>query len=283
MSVKKIAIFTVGYYGRATYRALIKKNDIIVTGFYDNNPNLWGTTKFDLPIWNPKKISEHDFDTIAVPGRVQKEITEQLLSMGIKHEKIWHVAKNEIRPDKTALDSRTQLLKELFIPLINFLNKSNIPYWAMYSCLLAIIRGDEPASFADFDIFYDSKFTKLINDFFVIHYIKKDPENSVIYKYDNNNSNIEIINLIKGNQKNKIHEPAIISLMPVDQSEKHLYSKYNLDKKIPLFFFTTKNYKKYFGLDISIPHQSEILLEFLYGKDWKTPHNYWDGKHNMTF
>lgn len=79
----KIILFGAGTYGRQAFDNLNAKHEIVC--FVDNNPSLWGTTLFDIPIISAKQMSKYrqdEVDIIISTGSYH-QVGKQLKGMGI--------------------------------------------------------------------------------------------------------------------------------------------------------------------------------------------------------
>ncbi len=102
---EKPYIFGCGVYGRTLCNA-VKKNWL---GFSDNNKSLWGGDMMGRKVYPPHELPEDATVYLAVKWH-QKEIKGQLLSLGLKEEKIVNVG-------SMLMDlSNRQYFDELFLP-----------------------------------------------------------------------------------------------------------------------------------------------------------------------
>lgn len=79
----KIILFGAGAYGKQAFDDLKAKHEIVC--FVDNNPELWGTTLFDIPIISAEQISEYlrnGIDIVISTGAYH-QVGKQLERMGI--------------------------------------------------------------------------------------------------------------------------------------------------------------------------------------------------------
>lgn len=88
-----IVIFGVGKTYIAKKNFFVKNSDRIkIVAFIDNNPDIQGKLLDGMPIYAPEKIEEIDFNGILIlSNKFGAEMTEQLLSVGIKREQIWNL------------------------------------------------------------------------------------------------------------------------------------------------------------------------------------------------
>lgn len=66
----------------------IKKEDVNILAFIDNDTNKIGTEYYGKKTIGPFDIKKYKYDYILVGGTYYKEIKEQLVGMGIKNSKI---------------------------------------------------------------------------------------------------------------------------------------------------------------------------------------------------
>lgn len=80
---KKIILFGSGAYGRQAFDNLKAKHEIVC--FVDNNPKLWGTTLFDIPIISAEQICKYRKDEadIVISTLAFHQVGIQLKEMGI--------------------------------------------------------------------------------------------------------------------------------------------------------------------------------------------------------
>lgn len=84
----KILIFGTGKYYQNRKQYITSRADIIA--FIDNNHNLHSRYIDGFPIISPNDISKFTFDIIVLMSVHANKMKEQLLSLGIKKEKIWY-------------------------------------------------------------------------------------------------------------------------------------------------------------------------------------------------
>lgn len=86
---KTFVVFGAGKYGEKICRCLMDKH-IRLCGIVDNNPTLWGTEKWNVPVCQPQILEEH-WSTCSVIVSVKnhsQEIMKQLARMGVSSDRI---------------------------------------------------------------------------------------------------------------------------------------------------------------------------------------------------
>lgn len=79
----KLILFGAGFYGRQAFDNLKTNHEIVC--FADNNPSLWGTTLFDIPVISAEQLSkqmQHETDIVITTGAYH-QVEKQLKEMGI--------------------------------------------------------------------------------------------------------------------------------------------------------------------------------------------------------
>lgn len=89
----KIVIFGIGKtYDLRKNFLRENSNRIEIVAFIDNNLDAQGKMLDDIPIYAPEELKKINFDGILIlSNKFGAEMTEQLLSMGIKREQIWNL------------------------------------------------------------------------------------------------------------------------------------------------------------------------------------------------
>lgn len=81
----KVVIFGTGAAGRAIYRAVKNKDDIVA--FIDNCPSKINTFYKEIKIIAPAELKKLEFDAVLIGGVWADEMSAQLLSLGIDNER----------------------------------------------------------------------------------------------------------------------------------------------------------------------------------------------------
>ena len=262
MSKKKFyLIFGCGYYGRAIFRKIKKKNVI----FIDNNPKL--KKIFGKKILLPEEIKNKKipFIKIFLAGRYLDEQIPQLEKLKLANK--LKIYKNyELKPPNTKLITREKKILFILRYIIKKFNENKINYWLDRSGLLAIERNQRLSEFSDIDISIDFRdYNKLKK------MIKSIPNKIIIEKkiIKIGNKNINKYYLTSSKKYLRQHEPAIVDFI-YRKIDNNYISSYGIDlKKIPINFIYPKFFFKYKGTSIKIPKDSKKYLNFIYGKNWK--------------
>ncbi len=95
----RVILFGTGAYGRQEFYNLKAEHEIVY--FVDNNPSLWGTTLFDIPIISAEQLFQYrqDDTDIVITTAGYHEVAKQLEEMGITDYLIMldnHVYKNHL-------------------------------------------------------------------------------------------------------------------------------------------------------------------------------------------
>lgn len=278
----RILIFTVGFHARATWRFLRRANGCEVIGFADNRAEVQGTTLFGLPVLAPCEIPSQDFHYIALPGRNQAVIREQLTSkIGLNSSRIWIVAKSEVRPPPEEIEARGQLLATLLGRILPVLKSSGVPFWAMHSALLGLIRGNDLVTFSDLDLCYDGSRSQFLAQVLESAF---PGELNVRRVDDRPDAPIHQLTFSLGDDPAKV-EPVVIDLHPIAIGPSAVeWSVNGQHLSLPSHHFdsTRSLTATYRGHSIPIPENPESVLSRLYGPDWGTPAECWNGQYTAV-
>jgi len=103
-----LVLFGASKLGSLAYQYIEDRENIV--GFVDNDPNKWGTTFFDLPVYSPMELLENEYKII-ITSSYKDEIENQLKEMGIFSYSIFNIFLDN-------LDNTIRMAK----------NKTNIKY-----------------------------------------------------------------------------------------------------------------------------------------------------------
>jgi hypothetical protein len=271
---RRIVIFTVGFHARASFRFLVRQETDEVLGFVDNNPATHGTTLFGLPVWSPRQLGALDFDLVAVPGRHQQAITDQLRDQwGLASARVWRVRKSEVPPAPDELARRGGELARLLHRTLAVLDAAGCRHWAMHSSLLGLRRGQELALFSDVDLAVESSDfaalgQRLREEGLMVNVTRRPTDDSVC----------EIS--LKFPSSRVWDEPAVVDLHPLILDEGDATWLVNGSPlSMPARFFSSHNLAEYRGVSLRIPSDADAMLAALYGDDWRQPAETWNGRY----
>lgn len=280
--MKRVVIFTAGFHARATARHLLRQPDSRVLGFVDNNPVLHGTARLGLPIFAPAALRELDFDLVAVPGRNQAAIQAQLtMELGVARERVWLVRKSEVPMAPDELARRGRALAELLRRTLIVLDARGLRHWVLHSSLLALERGQDPAQFSDVDLGVDaSGFDALVPALRAICQVDEFPHPpSVLGGEGASASRLGALGLSVA-PDNAHDEPAMVDLHSVavgSATARWWVEERTLE--MPASHFAGREDRVYRGVTLALPRQAPDLLARLYGADWRTPAEVWNGRY----
>ena len=83
-----LVLFGASKLGSLAYQYIEDRENIV--GFVDNDPNKWGTTFFDLPVYSPMELLENEYKII-ITSSYKDEIENQLKEMGIFSYSIFNI------------------------------------------------------------------------------------------------------------------------------------------------------------------------------------------------
>ena len=278
--LKKVIIFTVGYHARATWRALSKRTDVKMIAFVDNAPETQGHELFGLPVLAPSVIPDLEYDYIAVPGRSQTEISEQLKKeFSVSSECIWFLTRNEIRPSVAEIAQRGEQIRSLLSCFLKVVCAANVQYWALHSTLIGLLRGDDLAVFSDIDLCFDSTQGETLATM-----LTREWEHDFSIRLSRHGSEKEetikqIVISAKG-ENNDLFEPGIIDFIPIQiRDDFATWESNHQTLTLPPSLFSSFLEYEYRGIPIRCPLNAEMIVEKLYGQSWRKPVDTWNGTY----
>ena len=275
----KIIIFGIGIAGRAIYRQLQQKYEIV--GFIENNSALHGTLYNTIPIYAVEELERLLFDKIAMSGVWIESMEKQLLDLNIPKDKIWLIEDSSLQ---FSTQDRVENTDNIVREFAQLMEQNNISYCIEGSSLLCLLRGQNLSDVPDVDILIKSqndleKIWDLINKNEVL---KQNQLIKVIYKEDKiltKKSEIDKI-IIKSNSNPSQTEPTVLDInLAVDigkyyimDYEENYYLYFNKE------FVDGKNYFDYKNMKLLIPYNPQEYVKLLYGENWKIPAKKWSFK-----
>lgn len=145
--MKKVVIFGTGAAGRAIYRAVKDKDNIVA--FIDNAPNKINTFYKKVKILSPNELKNIDFDAVLIGGVWADEMKNQLLNLNIGDEKIKLIDDKDI---SYSTDDRAKTTNYYVKHLVRILDELGYDYFIDGSGLLCILRKKELSVVSDVDI-----------------------------------------------------------------------------------------------------------------------------------
>ena len=143
----KVVIFGTGAAGRAIYRAIKDKDDIVA--FIDNSPSKINTFYKGIKIIAPAELKKLSFDAVLIGGVWADEMSAQLLNLGISKEKIKLIDDKDI---SYSTDNRAKTTNYYVKSLVGILDELGYDYFIDGSGLLIILRKRELSVVSDVDI-----------------------------------------------------------------------------------------------------------------------------------
>lgn len=143
----KVVIFGTGAAGRAIYRAIKDKDDIVA--FIDNSPSKINTFYKGIKIIAPAELKKLNFDAVLIGGVWADEMSAQLLNLGINKEKIKLIDDKDI---SYSTDNRAKTTNYYVKSLVGILDELGYDYFIDGSGLLSILRKRELSVVSDVDI-----------------------------------------------------------------------------------------------------------------------------------
>lgn len=143
----KVVIFGTGAAGRAIYRAIKDKDDIVA--FIDNSPSKINTFYKGIKIIAPAELKKLNFDAVLIGGVWADEMSAQLLNLGIGKEKIKLIDDKDI---SYSADNRAKTTNYYVKSLVGILDELGYDYFIDGSGLLSILRKRELSVVSDVDI-----------------------------------------------------------------------------------------------------------------------------------
>lgn len=270
MSLRTL-IFGVGFHGRATCRHLRRSPGHTLVAFLDNQAPPAPAFRLGLPVLPPAQLPLLRYDLIAVPGRNQAAMIAQLTeTLQVPPERIWLVDKSQVAPPAAEVAARAQALLTLLRPIVARLAEKRLPFWAMHSGLLGLLRGDELARFSDLDLVCRREdvpaiYTALedLPGFRVLPSLAA-PAQLTFQSADPEDA----------------FEPAVVDFHPfttaADVVSWHVNGR---TLRFPATHFQGDLTAPYHDLSLPLPLAPETLAHALYGPAWRTPAERWDGHY----
>lgn len=143
----KVVIFGTGAAGRAIYRAVKNKDDIVA--FIDNAPSKINTFYKEIKIIAPAELKKLEFDAVLIGGVWADEMSAQLLSLGIENEKIKLIDDKDI---SYSTNDRAKTTDFYVKSLVGILDKLDYNYFIDGSGLLCVLRKKDLSVVSDADI-----------------------------------------------------------------------------------------------------------------------------------
>lgn len=143
----KVVIFGTGAAGRAIYRVIKDKDDIVA--FIDNSPSKINTFYKGIKIIAPAELKKLSFDAVLIGGVWADEMSAQLLNLGIDKEKIKLIDDKDI---SYSTDNRAKTTNYYVKSLVGILDELGYDYFIDGSGLLSILRKRELSVVSDVDI-----------------------------------------------------------------------------------------------------------------------------------
>lgn len=143
----KVVIFGTGAAGRAIYRVIKDKDDIVA--FIDNSPSKINTFYKGIKIIAPAELKKLSFDAVLIGGVWADEMSAQLLNLGISKEKIKLIDDKDI---SYSTNNRAKTTNYYVKSLVGILDELGYDYFIDGSGLLSILRKRELSVVSDVDI-----------------------------------------------------------------------------------------------------------------------------------
>lgn len=143
----KVVIFGTGAAGRAIYRVIKDKDDIVA--FIDNSPSKINTFYKGIKIIAPAELKKLNFDAVLIGGVWADEMSAQLLNLGIDKERIKLIDDKDI---SYSTDNRAKTTNYYVKSLVGILDELGYDYFIDGSGLLSILRKRELSVVSDVDI-----------------------------------------------------------------------------------------------------------------------------------
>ena len=275
--MKRVIIFGVGYYARAIFRKLQRNPDkYTIVCFIDNDTNKDGGEFATIPIFSPKKLKNIDFDEVLLAGRsIQSQVEQLENKLQISKPKIRVLKKSEVEiSDIDSLNKEKSTLKMIEIVLEIF-TSNKIDYWFDYSSLLALYRKGKLSDYSDVDI--------SLTSYNAANILWKElsslniPGIEISKGYDKGSSSHKIIKIVMSSIVNiEKEEPALIDIaVKSRENDSNVNDINGLPSYTPVKYLSGFTIKSYHNFELRTPLHVIEYLEFVYGKDWKIPAEYW--------
>lgn len=275
----KIIIFGIGIAGRAIYRQLHQKHEIV--GFIENNSNLHGTLYNKIPIYSVEELTQLSFDKIAMSGVWIESMEKQILDLNITKDKIWLIEDSSLQfSTQDRIENTDNIVKEF----AKLMQENNISYCIEGSSLLCLLRGQNLSDVPDVDVLIKSqndleKIWDLINE---NKLLKQNQLIKVIYKENKILTKKDEIDkiIIKSNSNPSQTEPTVLDINLAMDIGKYYIMDYEADYYLYFNkeFVDGKNYFDYKDIKLLIPNNAQEYVKLLYGENWKIPAKKWSFK-----
>jgi hypothetical protein len=275
----KIIIFGIGIAGRAIYRQLQPKHEIV--GFIENNSNLHGTLYNNLPIYAVEELKQLSYDKIAMSGVWIESMEKQLLDLNISKDTIWLIEDSSLEfSTQERIEKTDNIVKEFAL----LMQQNNISYCIEGSSLLCLLRGQNLSDVPDVDILIKSqndlqKIWDLINK---NELLKQNQLIKVIYKEDKILTKKDEIDkiLIKSDSNPSQTEPTVLDINLAVDIGKYYIMDYEADYYLYFNkeYVDGENYFDYKQMKLLIPYNAQEYVKLLYGENWKIPAKKWSFK-----
>lgn len=275
----KIIIFGIGIAGRAIYRQLQQKHEIV--GFIENNSNLYGTLYNNIPIYAVEELKQLSYDKIAMSGVWIESMEKQLLDLNIPKDKIWLIEDSSLDfSTQDRIENTDNIVKEF----AKLMQENNISYCIEGSSLLCLLRVQNLSDVPDVDVLIKSqndleKIWSLINE---NKLLKQNQLIKVIYKEDRILTKKDEIDkiIIKSNSNPSQTEPTVLDINLAVDIGKYYVMDYEADYYLYFNkeFVDGKNYFDYKDMKLLIPKNAQEYVKLLYGENWKIPAKKWSFK-----
>tara|TARA_B100000315_G_C14541045_1_gene570887 strand:- start:26 stop:814 length:789 start_codon:yes stop_codon:yes gene_type:complete len=258
--MKKVYIYTCGYYGRQIFRKIKKKYKVL--GFIDQKKK--SKKLFNKKIYLPKDIKKYDY--IFFSGFKKSVYLNIVKKYKFNLDKSIFLNTSKVKIDKKYLKLREKVTIKILSKITKILNSNLYNYFFNCSSLLAIVRKDDFSYYGDVDIAVEQ--TDLIK---LANFLKKNK----IFRYIKFKKNQIVIQSQFGDNFN--FEPAVIDLMSFEKNKRSSFFNKNTSKAIKInnrLIYKTNSisYKK---LTIKVPKKINEYLTIIYGKNFiKKPINW---------
>lgn len=275
--MRRIIIFGVGYYGRAIFRKLQRNPDkYTIVCFIDNDTNKDGSEFATIPIFSPKKLKNIDFDEVLLAGRsIQSQIEQLENKLQISKSKIRVLKKSEVAISEVDSLNKEKSTLEMIEIVLEIFTSNKIDYWFDYSSLLALYRNGKLSDYSDVDI---SLISYNAANILWEELSSLNISGIEISKgYDKNSSSHKIIKIVMRSIVDiEKEEPALIDITVKSRENDSYVNDINgLPSYTPVKYLSGFTIKSYHNLKLRTPLHVIEYLEFVYGKDWKIPAEYW--------
>lgn len=271
----KILIFSVGGAGRAIYRSLKDKYEIV--GFIENNSKLHNTYFGDTLIYKAESVKDLEFDKIVIGGIWFNDMKKQLLSLGVEEEKILILDESSLLYSDDKRTKTTQLFLKEFSDIAK---KADIPYIMDGSSLLWLLRKEDLAKAQDIDLMVKSQedLEKLYNLMINNEFFKNQEVLRVCHEKDSLISNKGELSqlLVRSKDNPAITEPVVLDIHYLVGVKDYYFTTY-----LNFYMYYRKKdvdgekFFDYKGIPLLIPYREDKFLELLYGKNWIEPAKNW--------